>query len=71
LRSFLANQARWDNAQSNPRRNAWFKYWSPRFLVVVDGEIVFTETGVNGWTHGVAPFLTQLTGAEAKPPKSQ
>jgi len=66
LRSFLANQRRWDNKESNPQRNAWFKYWSPRFYVVVNDEIIATETGVNGWTHGIEPLLAKLTGVAGK-----
>lgn len=62
LRSFLANQKKWDTQESNPRGNKWFAYWSPRFYVVQNGEIVATDAGVNGWTGTIQPVLTKLTG---------
>ena len=37
-------------------------YGSPRFYVVVDGELAFTDVGLNGWTYGVAPRLMRLVG---------
>ncbi len=62
LRSFLENQAKWDTPQSNPRRNAWFKYWSPRFYVVAGNELVMTDAGTDGWLGTVVPKLNQLVG---------
>jgi hypothetical protein len=63
LRSFLANESKWNTSDSNPRGNKWFTHWSPRFFVVVGDEIVATDTGVNGWTHGIVPKLRELTDA--------
>ena len=37
-------------------------YGSPRFYVVVDGQLVFTDVGLNGWTYGIAPKLKDLVG---------
>jgi hypothetical protein len=62
LRSFLANQQKWDNAQSNPNGNKWFAYWSPRFYVVQNKEIVATDSGVEGWVGTIHPLLKKLTG---------
>lgn len=63
LRDFLANEARWNTRETNPRDNKWFTFWSPRFFVIKDGEIIATDTGVNGWTHGIQPVLKALTGS--------
>lgn len=70
LRSFLANKDKWDTNESNPGRNRWFAYWSPRFYVVVNNELIATDTGVNGWTHGIEPLLKRLTGVSAKQPRA-
>ena len=63
LKSFLANQKKWDNAESNPRNNKWFTNWSPRFYVVHKGELLATDTGVDGWKGNIAPLLTKLVGS--------
>ncbi len=62
LRSFLANQKKWDTPETNRSRSHRFAYWSPRFYVVVGDELVATDTGVNGWSGTIAPLLKQLTG---------
>lgn len=62
LRSFLADQKKWDTPERNPGRSPWFTYWSPRFYVVVGNEIVATDTGVEGWQGTIQPLLKKLTG---------
>jgi hypothetical protein len=63
LRSFLADQKKWDTPQSNPRKNPWFVHWSPRFFVVVGDEIIATDTGIDGWKSNIAPLLQRLVGS--------
>lgn len=35
---------------------------SPRFVVVLEGEIITTAFGRNGWKHYIVPALTKLVG---------
>ena len=62
LRSFLEQQEKWDTPKSNPKRNGWFTYWSPRFYVVHNDVLIETDTGVYGWQDTIVPLLKKIVG---------
>jgi hypothetical protein len=37
-------------------------YWTPRFILAQDSKIVFTTTGVAGWTGQMWPRIQEVTG---------
>ena len=63
LQEFLASPERWTSEEARRGFGGMVVYGSPRFYVVVDGELAFTDVGLNGWTYGVAPKLKRLVGA--------
>ncbi|MBV8392688.1 MAG: hypothetical protein JOY81_05850 [Alphaproteobacteria bacterium] len=63
LEQFLAEPERWTSEAARRAYGGNVVYGSPRFYVVRDGKLVFTDVGIDGWTYGVAPKLKQLVGA--------
>lgn len=40
-------------------------YWTPRFILAQDSKIVFTTTGIAGWTKQMWPKILEVTGTTA------
>lgn len=47
---------------SEDSKNPFSDYWSPRFFLVKDGELLYTSTGIHGWQSDIAPRLKELVG---------
>ena len=58
----MENQSKWDNAVTNPGKRHNFKYWSPRFYVIHNNDLLVTDTGIDGWKGTIQPTLTKLVG---------
>ncbi|MBS0520433.1 MAG: hypothetical protein JSR90_17190 [Proteobacteria bacterium] len=37
-------------------------YWTPRFILAQDSKILFTTTGIAGWTDQMWPRIQTATG---------
>ena len=62
LEEFLASPERWISVEDRRAYQGMEIYGSPRFYIAVDGKLVYTDVGLNGWHYGVAPKLKELVG---------
>ena len=62
LKEFLANEGKWDKMATDPGHRRNFKYWSPRFYVVQNDQIVAVDFGIDGWLGTIRPTLAKLVG---------
>ena len=62
LEEFLASPDKWTSEGARRAYGGMAVYGSPRFFVVVDGKLAYTDVGLDGWLYGVAPKLKELVG---------
>jgi hypothetical protein len=62
LEQFLATPEKWTSEAARRAYGGNVVYGSPRFYVVRDDQLVFTDVGIYGWEYGVAPKLKELVG---------
>jgi hypothetical protein len=63
LAQFLDRPEKWTSEAARRAYAGNVVYGSPRFYVVRDGKLLFTDVGLSGWEYGVAPKLKELVGA--------